>query len=470
MGLFNILKVWASDAGHKTERSDADIAEGWRDGEAPWSQEWNYQENARDMRINSNTGAADAVSTRPGAATVADLCAGNFSTNQAVNPGSAPNYYNVGARIKDSCIGWDSSTNTPILWVLDGASQLRPLSGCWNTGATPSLGADIGLVFPSTAGGIASVCCDGAFLYVLWWADVSTNLWVSRYPANGATYTTTADWSYDTGQPYETPLIEGEFNARANRIIDTNDGANLGLFFTRTSGAAPYNYVGVLSKDGATYATGMGNQLSDPGPLYSGSLFKVVSDGDHLFWLEGADSGGSRQTALYSADIADPTTSDYTAYTVSVESDGDYIDHPKDLVALNGVVNIATPSGKIYRFSTASDTVRPSLNITNINADISENHGTSLGFDGHNLWLMSRTLQDIETTDTRTFARVPAGLCGSRDGYAAFTIDYPASRITVASYDDYEHGRAGDFEFDGRNLWWVDEHGELLRITNPGGR
>lgn len=464
MGLRNLLKVWASSPGNKTERTDLGIAQGWALAEPPPWNEWNFQENARDTRINENTLGVYALKTTPPAATKADICTENHITNPWHNPSVAPNYLNIGAGIRGSCFGIDNTNNTVILWVVDDANLIRPVSGMWLNYASPSLGAAFTPSYPATMSFVISICCDGAYLYVMWVRDSDGRIMVSRFASDGASsFLTSPDWTYTTPQTY--------YLNQGYRIIDALDGTNVALFFTLTTTPTANQSVAILSKDGTTYNAGTGNLPSTPGPASHGELWNMIADGTHVYWLIGDEAAGVRSTYLASARITDPTTSNYTYALISADTIATgYQFLPKDLVALADVINISTQSGRIYRFRKSTGQVAPVINVSPTYSEDDDNLGSSLGFDGKNLWIQAVTVEGSATPlESITFYRVPAAMCGAYAGRASLP-DFNFLRIVVPATSLYpDMVRAGDFRFDGADLWWVGSDGALMRISNPGG-
>jgi hypothetical protein len=460
--LFSWLKVWATDAGTRSERSDTKIAQGWKLGEPPRWYEWNYQENARDKRINENSLAVTQLGSRSAAKTPKALC-GRLNTGsfQHVDPGWGLHTLAIGTGIRGSCLGWDADGDSetgprPVLWVLTTDDTIRPISQCYQPDEALSLGTAFTPVFPETAGGIGAICCDGSYMYVLWWADADDEIHVSRYAASGATFSTAADWTYATGLTHALAPIN-----KSMRLI-LADADTLAFFWVESSGTL----IGVLGTDGTGFDSGTGNATVT---AVDHAIISLSSDGQHVYWLQSAVSGSDTVFHLASAKLSDLSTSDYTLAAIATEATADVYYHPKAVLARHNCVNVVTPSGRVYVFDQATDRIDPSVNVTPTTSADAYNHGGAVGFDDFNLWVAART-ENVKGVYALSFYKIPASMAGSESGRSTF-YDYVANRISILDDTDYDNIALGFFEFDGRDLWFLSTNGGyVVRITNPALR
>lgn len=467
MSLFTKLKEWAS-SGDKTERSDPEIAAGWREGEAPLYTEWNYQENARDVRINETSLAVEGLNTLAPTTTPGFLCGDQHNNlTQWSEPGAWPNIMSLGETIVSSCLGWNYETNKPTLYVIGSSGDVRTITGVWDRYNGPTAGWVLALSFPHarpTTGskGLLSICCDGFALYVLWYRDSDNHIFVSKFLASGGTYSTSAAWTYDTTHV----LVSSETDKYMIIVADTTRVAILLPEYPAANDVS----IGILSKTGLVYAVGEGTGLG--GALgVSGKRAKIVSSGTHIFWLATDAFAGTTSTYLASASIADPTTSSYALALIISLSTTDYWAQPKGILATWDVVIISTPAGGIINFplhiGTGSHLV---AQIDALNEYQTSDYGVALGTDGINLWHQTISYNAVYPSTFFTFSKIPLGMVGPMAVSSSWPTSYYANRIHSTLNDVETTNRPGDLIHDGRDLWWVGIDGTIARISNPGAR
>lgn len=411
--------------------------------------------------------------------TISKLCEQSFyGIYDWSNPGAHPNVVtSAGDIFRDACIGWDATTQKPCLYIVDDSDAVRKVTGPWEYGSAPSIGADIGLSYPSTPTSVRSVCCDGDYLYVLWRNSSSNTYQVTCFDINNSY---AREWTRATGVDYAYASPE---NVEYAKVICA-DSTHLAVS-TDSAGGGGGVGTGVIvmpKSDTGSSLIGLGNSASCSAGDSVPAGGRIVSDGDHIFWLARTDSNPAAVVVhLCSASISNPSTSSYTACAVGTAKDttgsGGCSSVPCGILNIGGstgVIAMSTPDGQIYQFSKTDDEVRFCIQLDNHSQYYSGSpvvYNTVLGHDGLNLWAhLVQTNIDAGTVRV-AFAKVPNSLMFASNGGPLAHQDYTASQVltnlSTTPVADYEPGR---ILADNKDLWFVARDGFIARITNPGMR
>jgi hypothetical protein len=409
-----------------------------------------------------------ARSTRAPATTPANICTGLIRENSLWHrPDAFPNYaMDASATFKDSCIGWDRSTNQHCLFVINQNDDILRVTGCMDYTYAPVIGSPLGLSFPETPNQVRSLCCDGSYLYVLWLNSSTLNYMVSAFSL--ANYPPSHAWTLDTS--ISDPTASSDPSTQYHKIIIANDTfLAVSIAYTFSLG---YSVVAIIPRSGTgTVMLGEGSGGgADSDPMHG----RLISDGDHVFWVTTDSSGGETQARLCSARISNPTTSDYGLVNIgSPVVSGQDCRIPCGLLNIGNSIVISSPFGFFYQFVKSENVVRYCIKLTN-HSSISytaSGYSTVLGFDGVNVWAQLVEIFDYSPYRRLVFAKIPATLfCESNTAmitYLDYTVDMVITGISSNVIEEYEAGR---LLFDGHDMWYCARDGYICRIIAPGLR
>lgn len=463
MGILTKIREWAS-SGDREQPTDEYIAEGWQRLHRPPRQYWNWVENARDKMINAIVDAAESSRTTPGQAVASELCEGFVTaTSKWHDPASFPNVLATGVSIKDACLGYDAVNEVPFLWVAYGDASIAKLTGPWEYDAAPSLSAAVTLDYPSTPDYVLAICCDADYLYVAW-CVTDGDIQVTKF--NASTYAEV--WTTDTGMTSTT------YGVYARLIVASTLRLALLLPGNCDDGAAVGEGVGILLKSDGTFTPGFGDWAGGAGYGFAPESGRLVSDGTHVYWLLTAANGpDDNDYVLHSAKITDPTTSDYDPLTIcTVANTGTGADRPTGLICL-GVSRLvaACPNGSTYILDPgnddADDLVTPAeYGIGGAN----DNVEMMLGFDGLNVWIYAVAACFESVNGAMTLFKLPSGYCDPHLPNTGDQTEVWLNRIVLGEGETTSNALAGEFVFDGRDLWLLTPSGDIYRVTAPGLR
>ena len=461
MSILDKLLVWAS-TGDKTEPSSAFIADGWQRVQRPSRQKWNWLTNKRDTLINALIDSIESLGTAKGDMTSTELCQGMVTLSDKWHaPGAYPNYLATGVAIKDACLGFDSTNNIPLLWVAHGDKAIAKLTGPWCYDAAPQRGAAETLDYPSTPDYVESICCDKSYLYVAWYVTAG-DIQVTKFDA----ITLAEVWTKDTGMAIadaEGPcklIVAGTSNLAILLPGNCDDGANSG------------KGIGILAKVDGAFTPGFGDNDGSVELGFSPEAGRIVSDGTHVYFMLYADNG-TRQYTLHSAKISDPTTSDYVELDVAdVAIAGAGSDRPTGLYATGtGVVVTACPNGMSYLADLTADDVNELVEPANFTVGgANDNIEAMIGFDGLNLWVYWVSTSAESAAGAMTLFKIPAGYCSRYYPTGASAIELELNRVVIGVGETTSEALAGEFVFDGRDIWLLTPSGDIFRLCAPGMR
>lgn len=467
MKRFSRIIQWAFSGSRSPARSDADKSAGWAEREVPLDFEWNEAEFSRDRLINDCATRADLLGPMPPGVSRSRLCAGLMNANEHwARPDSGYQYLQHSTTIVGSCLGWEWTTtetiyDTPILFFLDSNGFVYKVSNLLNAGESMTVTSALGLTYPYTAASVFDICCDSTYLYVLWHRASDEHLWVSRYLLTGASgISMTPSTSTDTGH-----TLTGSAALVGARMICADDN-NLGLLIPYSTAT----FVGIMSKDGASYAEGQGNSLN-----YSpdGHLMTLVTDETRVYWLV-SQVGTTEDTYVRSALISDPTTSDLTGGLIASTATGSPSLSPKGLFALPGVIVATDTTGRIWQYIIATDSSEElaAVDSRGTYPPSAEYRGSAIGCDGTGLWIQKPELgwASGASSESMSFHRIDMGRIGpTSNSSSSFPAVYGA-RVDVGVTNAAAGYTPGAFHSDGQSMYFVARAGYVLRIANPQGR
>lgn len=463
MSFISDLIAWATSGTRDAEYSDAKKAAGWEIGEPPVARRWNAREYERDTLINYTKHLAEAAHTAPPQASVDDLCGGFLSTSWH-KPTDSINTTWTGIVIVDACLGFNTSTNRPFIWVLRNDGDIYKITGCWDYSATPLLSSAVTLSYPTTPDRVLSLCADSEYLYVLW--DTSAG----NYRVTKFTYAGAEVWTTDTGV-----LSALGASGECDKII-LADADNVAVTLpTYAFGDVLNRTIGILTKAAGTMTSGTGSWVSGTGDAMDYQNAKIVSNGDHIFWV-GYQLNTERYYYLMSAKISSPATSDYASSSIRVESASEPWTWPKGLVNIGGDIVITCPDGAVGVYSITDEDVKWPFYFnaaSGFPANLEDAQDVVAGFDGQRLWYHFLYYDSGPPRNNNIIQVIPAGEINGRVHYGGpagtntHTAGNPIAIETATFQDTYVDGK---LIFDGQDMWWVRRNGYVYRLTNPGAR
>jgi hypothetical protein len=396
-------------------------------------------------------------STKPPTWGIEDVCSGLHSTYDITRPDLAPNLLIGLGTIRDACVGIDRDSQVPIIYVLNSSDEVVPITGSLSYGYTMGAGAALSLDYTAaTMESVRSICCDGESLYVLWRSTGNT-YWVtsfdikysSGYPVN---------WSKNLNMDYST-------DEEYSKIIIASS-AYLAVSSDNISG---YCGVAIIPKSGSSVTKGNGgNGIASPVSSCGG---RIVSDGTHVYWLTQTQDGIDHTSTMSSANIIDPTTSDYTGGEVFTSI------LPYAPMAITnyggsyGTVICFAPVGSSYVLVKSEDEIKYCLSIEN-NEWYSDttNYNIVSGCDGYNLWVQLHQQSDVYEEARLAFAKIPLTQF-VKSNTSTTEQDYTANMVLTNISTGVTTGdEPGRLLFDGADMWFISRSGFVCRITNPGMR
>lgn len=457
MGLLEKLKVWAL-TGAKVKPDDSDIFDGWGYLERPPRQHWNWVEYTRDTKINDLVDIHERLKTFPPAADVKDLCSRVGPRWDA--PDLSPNTMWTGGVIKDSCIGWDWTNNRPVIYILDGFDNIRPVDACWQYDSDPTQGDPLSLSYGSTPDDILAICSDGEYLYVVWCLDAG-NIWMSKFSL--VTFTGTAVWNADLG------VLTANIKTTAPSEVKCTIGNDTYVCVVMGADTAgqPEIIASVAKSDGAT-TTGNGTSTSN-------EFFKtgadLISDGTTVFWIT-VKLNTPYEFYIESATIATPGSSGYSSLQIATAPSGSPSQFPLSLALVRDALVAFTMDGTFYVVPISEWDVENIFNLDNWIGFGGYQLAPAMISDGLNLWAFNYASYAPEGVDVTayTFTKVPVGMFSWRARRAAPPWDIPCETIYIDAGTYTDEQPPGRMLFDGQDVWFLNYTGRIYRIVNPAGR
>ena len=365
------------------------------------------------------------------------------------DPMTSRNYLSTGTAIKDSCVGWDHVNNKPVLYVLQG-NNIYPVEAPWEHSAAPSLGSALSLSYTYTPSDVMGICSDGDYLYVVYGVS-GAYVYFAKFSL--ITFTGTDLFGVATTVSYDTIPD----STVCDFIVIGDD--YVGLLLGTITQPAYMEVFTVVKATGAYYA-GYGNGTASDymGPRDA----RLVSDSLRMYWLTYNDlGGGQRQYYLNSALITTPTGSPFSRIAIgSSVSNTNYSDHFSGLALCRGIVACSTTAGEVVAYTPGGSTSSEVVDISNL-PDSSDNYPVVMRSDGLNVWLYTQ-----KAGGSYAFYRIPSGYFSE----AAVSGSISADRIIVDETAFTAGQKSGNLLFDGRDMWFVSQPGDLFRICNPGMR
>lgn len=421
-------------------------------GDPDTAQECQYH-RALDVRYGRNT-------YNP-ALPIQDIFAEKYwDTNNWSKPDAFPNYlYDAGATFRDACMGMDYDTYRPCLYVVKSTNTIHKVTGSWVYDSAPTLGSALTLDFGATPESIRSVCTDGTKLYVLWRASDNTYR-VSSFSMQ--TFIRYLNISLGVDYTYE---------AEYSKIILANDDY-LAVSIDYVGGKSG---VAIINKDSGTFSTGNGGTGGTTSTAPFPGCGRMTTDGTHVFWIHTEDSS-PYSSYLCSAKISAPTTSDYTATSLSSSSTS-ISEIPTALYnygGSDGTVVTATAGGFFWIYSKSLDASRAALEIHN-NTPMtgSTEFRTIMGCDGTNFWIHLQQDNDADSDSRLAWSSVPMAICCESNAVASsvdrqlYEGEFVMTDKAGTAIVDNEVGR---LLYDGLDMWQVTRNGMIFRIVNPSAR
>lgn len=394
-----------------------------------------------------------------------DICAAVYGEyDSTARPDCYPNLYDIAAVLpawvlRDSCVGVSKTTQLPIIYMLINNDEVYPVAGPLIYDAIPVIGSALDLEYSSaTMESVRSVCSDGDNLYVLW-RSTDSEYWVTKFYMMHPSSDAVVQWNKNL-------LTDFSVDEEYSKIIVASS-SYLAVSLDNVSGSTG---VAILTKSSGALVKGSGSSIASPEAPSNG---RIVSDGDHVFWLVRITNGMNFESYICSAKISNPSTSDYTSQIIG-PSYPDPLHIPSAIFNYGkspGNVICSTPSGLVYAFIKGSDEVKYCLTLENHPCyEGTADYGIVAGCDGLNMWLQLHQEDDAYSTARLSFAKFPLTLF-TKSNMHTTTYNYTASVVLTK-----EDGRIitgdepGRLLFDGVDMWYFARAGYICRITNPGMR
>lgn len=462
MSLIQDLIEWASSGDVSPAYDDAKKQNGWNVGEPPLASAWNEVENARDRMINRVKALTASKGTASPDLTPAALCAGLTYGHDWSNPANGFNNLTLADEVRDACICWDSTTETPFILVLLGDNSFVKISGCGDYESSLSTEV-IEPTFASTPDGVWALCCDGTNVYVAWYLN-SDHVYVSAHPLSDLEGTPA--WTCDTGETYLAGRSKLLCDPNTDRVFMTTDED---LFDT-----VRRLYV-IDAADGSLIGSGTGSWVSGYGDA-SDSRTRPIYFANHVWWIQYQMVSSDRHFYLVSAKITNPTTSDFDSVDLGAAiAAADTWDHPQALVQVLDGIAIVAASGVFDFFKiTTGSLVSGIVNVTaKPRPNMQGGQDSLLAHDGQNIWFLGAHTS-YGPVDRPVAYKIPSAafrVIGAPttaiDTYSSVPINTDAGDPPTIEESGYPGGR---LLFDGEAVWCILRNGMVFRITNPGNR
>ena len=415
-----------------------------------------------------------ASGSRPGEATLGDLCAGLPGISWH-DPATYPNILSIGQDIRDSCVAWHYDSGRPQLLVIGYDSSLRPIRGLWEYKSSITLEAPVTLNFPSAPSHIISICSDALYIYIAWRRSSDGETLVSKYAAYPAIDPNSV---WDAVLDWIIPATD-EFLNHPKLIVANSD--KLAISLRDMLVPSPGQGVAILNKSDGFVVKGRGNAsvggLVDDEPQFG----KLVSDGSHVFWLNRL---GTSSVSIYlcSADIDNPLVSDYSEHEIVDDVDPATIPGQQKMVkglvnigrADSGVIAMHNLDGEVFHFVKADDNISGVFALQGIFFDPPTVSGYDVisSSDGLNAWFYFLRSDPVGGVPGTVLAKVGMARFNRRNRTGSLTVfsDYEPNVVNIDDTNSYVYNKAGQLLFDGRDMILVTKGGFLYRMVNPMAR
>lgn len=405
-----------------------------------------------------------AANSRPPHASLDDVCAG-LPGIAWHDPRSALNALETSHVFRDACLVPNKGGHDAYLLAVTDAGTIYPITGLWDSSASPSIGSAFGFVYPDTLEGVWSICCDGSAVYILWSRTSDSALFVSKYTISASGISgSAAEWTTASLG------ITSEYSYPCAIVADSS---NVAVSWYDIVGTYTCPGVAIITKSTGDVTWGQGNngtasKSTDDGANFHG---RIVSDGDHIFWITRTGTSGTAYTyVLASAKISDPTTSDYSLASIvsGLDPATEMTEAPAAILDAGRTIAVIHIDGTIKIFDKPGDSL--SSDVLSINGFSAA--ATTLAYDiiatsdGMNAWVAVRAA--TSTTTIRVF-KIPLGV---------FDPDSPASAVSENSYLYCRYSclgsltpsnefREGKLLFDTQSIIMARRTGDVYRIMNP---
>jgi len=304
--------------------------------------------------------------------------------------------------------------------------------------------------YDTTPDDVMGICSDGDYLFVVY--GMSSGGYVKFAKFSLISFTGTDLWGISTSIVYD--------NIPDSTICDliVANSTTIGFIISTAAQPSAMTVYSIVKATGVGTAGGGNGTSSDQmDPRDS----RLVSDGVRLYWLVYVVSGGNRQYYLNSALISAPTGSPYSPITIGGSvSNSNYSDHFSGLCLCRGIITCSTPVGEVYIYTPGEASSASLVNANNI-PDSADDYPVVMKSDGLNVWLYTQ-----KYNGSYCFYRIPSGYFS--EAFASGTVEF--DRIIVDESTFNANHKMGNLLFDGRDIWFVTEPGDLFRICAPGMR
>lgn len=416
-----------------------------------------------------------ASGSRPGEATLGDLCAGLPGISWH-DPAEYPNIVGFGQNVRDSCVAWHYDSGRPQLLVVGYDSSLRPVRGLWEYQSSLTLEAPITLNFPSSPSHIMSICSDALYIYIAWRRSSDGETFVSKY-AMYPILNPNSEWDVSLSEIY---AVDPKYQNYFKLIVADETKLAISLLDITTP-----NYgsgVAVIQKSTGAWDKGRGNAGSyetlDDAPQFG----KLVSDGSHVFWLSRGGTVDEVYIDLNSADLDNPLISDYSSHRLISGLDPADIEDQRKMVkglvnigrADNGVIAMHNLKGEIFHFTKADDKISGVFALQGIFFDPPTTSGYDVisSSDGLNAWFYYLRSDPVDSVPGTVLAKIGMARFNRRNRTGSMIVfsDYEPNVVNIDATGSYEDTKAGQLLFDGRDMIYVSTGGLIYRCINPMAR
>jgi hypothetical protein len=395
------------------------------------------------------------------------LCAQMLFGHDSNNPSNAYNFYETGDTIRDACIVFAESDDTPGIAYLqtDGTITFLTRNGinpCWNFDGTFGK-ADITPVYPSTPDQVEAIACDGTFLFVAWSLD-SGHHYVSAFALNALSGA--AAWTRNT----LIAKVGGGTDEAVKLIVANSTDIALQIQDGAGGGGSARTTVIITKATGVLVGSGAGSYVSGYGDDCSART-RPVTDGFSIYWLGYQTVDATRLYYILSARTSDPDAFVNASKYIGTFTTVDTWTHPRALVQVNNGLAIISADGSIGFYEPYPNVI--SVAFASVAAVPTPNYQGNQDVlavsDGKKLWFSSANIVTGMVINTVVYP-VPRGVFSILGASSEMEITTTGTVIdtysgTAVPCEESITNSGGRLLFDARALWIIGRSGYICRVT-----